>query len=299
MYSIAMNDAARFLCGLLLAAVLAVGQTTQYDLFGPAPPAPASVSAQVIGEGSGGSYFYWVIAHYPRGAAQPAGPAEAVNRPITLSSSNFIRVAWPAVAGVTSYDVLRASTPAFPGSCAACAVVIGTTGVSVDDTGGALSAYTVSTGVQNVTGAWRINNRDQPSPFFEFTLNGETFLFGGDAGDKATFVVCNEADCATGVNLTNEYVFVNAIEFDFCLARAKVAPAGASLILDINLNGSSVFGATKLVIPAGSQDGSQATFSATPLRASVGSLLTIDIDQVGSSTAGETVTAVCRLNVRP
>jgi hypothetical protein len=62
--------------------------------------------------------------------------------------------------------------------------------------------------------------------------------------------------------------------------------------MDINLAGTSIFGATKLVIAAGTQTGNQSTFAITG--ALSGQRMTIDVDQIGSIIAGQTITTVCR-----
>lgn len=70
-------------------------------------------------------------------------------------------------------------------------------------------------------------------------------------------------------------------------AVVKTAPTGADLIIDINKNGTSIWNTTqanRLKITAGNSDGSQSSFDTTTLTDE--DLLTIDIDQVGSSVAG-------------
>lgn len=69
-------------------------------------------------------------------------------------------------------------------------------------------------------------------------------------------------------------------------ATVGTAPAGADLIVDVNKNGTTIFTtqANRPTIAAGTQD----DLSSTPDVVSIaeGNVLTIDIDQVGSSTAG-------------
>lgn len=70
-------------------------------------------------------------------------------------------------------------------------------------------------------------------------------------------------------------------------AYANTGPVGADIIVDINKNGSSIWGSTpanRLKILAGAQSGSQTSFDTTSL--ALDDILTPDIDQVGSSTAG-------------
>lgn len=71
-------------------------------------------------------------------------------------------------------------------------------------------------------------------------------------------------------------------------AYAKTAPLGANLIFDINKNGTSIWNATqanRVKVTAGAnEDTDQSTFDTTTFVA--GDTFTLDIDGVGSSTAG-------------
>lgn len=87
------------------------------------------------------------------------------------------------------------------------------------------------------------------------------------------------------------------LEMDFnativaAYARAKTGPSGADLIFDINKNGTSIWAVrpgNRLKITSGSTTGSQVLFDTTLLNK--GNTLSIDIDQVGSSTAGKDIT---------
>ncbi len=65
------------------------------------------------------------------------------------------------------------------------------------------------------------------------------------------------------------------------------APVGADIIVNIKKNGSSIWATTpanRLKILAGAQSGSQTAFDTTTLAQD--DILTLDIDQIGSSTAG-------------
>lgn len=72
----------------------------------------------------------------------------------------------------------------------------------------------------------------------------------------------------------------------------KDAPTGADIILDLNLNGTSVFAAgNRPRILAGQVQGTEANVFNNSTVA-VGDYLTLDIDQVGSSTPGAWLTVV-------
>lgn len=66
----------------------------------------------------------------------------------------------------------------------------------------------------------------------------------------------------------------------------NTAPAGAAIIVDVNLNGASIFAspADRPQVAAGAYAGSSALIG-TPAWAD-NTYLTVDVDQVGSSTAG-------------
>jgi len=74
--------------------------------------------------------------------------------------------------------------------------------------------------------------------------------------------------------------------------KAKGAPTGAALIYDINKDGVSIFSTRPQIDAAAITGGSNAVFSTTVLPAD--SVLTIDIDQVGSTFAGSGVTIILK-----
>jgi hypothetical protein len=139
------------------------------------------------------------------------------------------------------------------------------------------------------------------SPFPVGNLNciGDRCTFTGSSGyDKATFVICNGSPCAVGSNLTNEYIIVSPVAFRVCYACAKTAPTGADLLIDINLNGTSIFGSPKLTVAAGSTCSTAISQAANFAVTSAAALqrLTVDIDQIGSVAAGQDVTVTCVLD---
>jgi hypothetical protein len=70
-------------------------------------------------------------------------------------------------------------------------------------------------------------------------------------------------------------------------AYADTAPVGADLIIDININGTSIWASTpanRLKITAGSNSGNQTSFDTASIPANT--RVSVDIDQVGSSTPG-------------
>lgn len=162
---------------ICLAMILApeLWSQEQVTFSASAPPSPSTVGASAQGARGGTSLYYWVIARYPGGASSATmAIAFSTVGGGNLTGSNFVRVSWAPAAGATGYDVLRSDTPVFPATpnCAACAVVLNTASTSVDDTGGALSAYPpggLSSAVP-VTASLTINNRDAASPHVNLQL---------------------------------------------------------------------------------------------------------------------------------
>ena len=77
-------------------------------------------------------------------------------------------------------------------------------------------------------------------------------------------------------------------------ATCNTAPTGAAALFDVNKGGTTIFSTqgNRPTVAAGSQDGSAATPDVTAVAA--GDVLTVDIDQIGSSTAGADATVVIR-----
>lgn len=78
-------------------------------------------------------------------------------------------------------------------------------------------------------------------------------------------------------------------------ARLSSAPTGSSAIIDVNKNGTSIFGnqAARPTFAAGSHDSVVGTHSVSQV--TDGDILTIDVDQVGSTSPGSYLTVVIRL----
>jgi len=77
-------------------------------------------------------------------------------------------------------------------------------------------------------------------------------------------------------------------------ATCDTAPTGADAVFDVHKNGTTIFTtqANRPGVAAGSQDGAAATPDVTALAA--GDVLTVDIDQIGSSTTGTDATVTIR-----
>jgi hypothetical protein len=78
-------------------------------------------------------------------------------------------------------------------------------------------------------------------------------------------------------------------------AAVNTAPTGASLILDVNKNGTTIF-TTQANRPTIAASGNATTTEPTPdvTAMAAGDYLTVDVDQIGSTVAGSDVTAFVR-----
>jgi len=103
------------------------------------PQRVTQASISVVGTPGNNTYYYWIVARYPVGTTFPGGPFPVFNAPNTLGVSNYVRVNWNTISGVTNYDVLRTTTPSIPSSgvCANCLVAGTVVGGVFDDQGGA------------------------------------------------------------------------------------------------------------------------------------------------------------------
>jgi hypothetical protein len=108
---------------------------------------------------------------------------------------------------------------------------------------------------------------------------------------RASFVFHKDGTLSVDTNISAQLRASAALTLEKVHADVKTAPTGADLILDINLNGTSIWNATqanRVTILATELTGSQTAFDTTAVIAD--DLLTLDVDQIGSSVAGADVT---------
>jgi hypothetical protein len=108
-----------------------------------ADPAPATIS--VSGSTASTAYGpYFLVCHDGNGGITlPAAASNTVaNGPATLSGSNYINIAWSAVNGCATWDVLKGNTGT--------SLALSVTGNSYHDIGGPTNVYTAP--VRNTTG---------------------------------------------------------------------------------------------------------------------------------------------------
>lgn len=130
------------------------------------------VNTQRTGNAGNSSFYYWVIANYPIGQASTTVSSLIINAPDSLTGSNFITVFWTAVPNALSYDVLRTSTAAIPGSCSNCSVATGLTGTSYVNNSNTVSSYTYAP-VGTAQAQFRLDNQSytQPVVYLNSPLN--------------------------------------------------------------------------------------------------------------------------------
>lgn len=109
-------------------------------------PAPASgANLAIVGNPGHQTIYYWISANYPVGKATLAGPFLIDQAPGTLSASRYVTINPTLPGGVTSYDVLKTSTPIQPSGACACAVATAVSpGAVTNDQSNSTSAYTVA-----------------------------------------------------------------------------------------------------------------------------------------------------------
>ncbi len=81
------------------------------------------------------------------------------------------------------------------------------------------------------------------------------------------------------------------------IATVNTAPTGADLIVDVNINGTSIWNTTqanRVTITDGNTTGNQTSFDTTSI--SENDVITMDIDQIGSTTAGQDLTVLVIIN---
>jgi hypothetical protein len=106
---------------------------------------PAAATISVVGGTASTAYGpYFVVCHDANGGVTLASASSntVANGPASLSGSNYINIAWSAVTGCATWDVLKNSTGT--------SLALGVTGTSYNDIGGSTSAYTAPT--RNSTG---------------------------------------------------------------------------------------------------------------------------------------------------
>jgi hypothetical protein len=115
------------------------------------------------------------------------------------------------------------------------------------------------------------------------------------AGIKPTFVFTFAGSIFTYVSPAPAYVVPRAMTIEKAFAYVKTAPTGAAIICDININGTSIWNsnqANRVQVADAANSGTSSIIDTTSL--SEGDILTMDVDQVGSTTPGSDLTVELR-----
>jgi hypothetical protein len=208
--------------------------TNELIIKGPSPQGVAGMSANVVGASGGTNYYYWIVTRYPVGNTFPTGPVAVFNAPNTLTVSNYVRVGWNAPIGATGYDVLRTATPTSPNGSCTCAVITNTSATSVNDTGSALTSYTVTSQGEVITQQF-VNNTNNIFPLL-------TFSGGGIDYSRATATLPNQTGTGAPVGTCisgSTYQQLDAAAYWLCVnagwsqlttgGSAPTGPAGGDL----------------------------------------------------------------------
>ncbi len=113
--------------------------------------------------------------------------------------------------------------------------------------------------------------------------------------NRPTFLFTLTGTLVTGTSQTPILPVHRALTIIKAFATLKTAPVGASLIIDINKNGTSIWASTpanRLTVLSSATTGSETDFDTTTLADEDG--LTLDIDQIGSTTAGADLSVYLR-----
>jgi hypothetical protein len=112
---------------------------------------------------------------------------------------------------------------------------------------------------------------------------------------RPTFVFTYPGPLVVGTSMTPIIPVHRTLTIIKAYGVVKTAPAGASILVDINKNGASIWASTpanRLTIAAGQASGRSQSFDTTTLTDE--DSLTLDIDQVGSSYTGADLTVYLR-----
>ena len=117
--------------------------------------------------------------------------------------------------------------------------------------------------------------------------------------DAPAWQVCNPAGC--GSETSNGYYMImnpNGVTFDECGVNLAIAGTGSSVVLDVqDSTGTSIFGATKLVVPINTTTGVfQAAFSGSPYTAAKGAKFRAVVTQNDSGGTAQFAYLRCRVH---
>lgn len=108
-------------------------------------------------------------------------------------------------------------------------------------------------------------------------------------------VMSKSGDLTTGAGVSRYPIKGGTFSVLSVAAMVNTAPTGASVIVDVNKNGTTIYG-TQGNRPTVAISGTSATVGAhAATTVTDGDYLTVDIDQIGSTVAGSDLVVVVRL----
>jgi len=129
-----------------------------------------------------------------------------------------------------------------------------------------------------------------------YIYDGSSFVT--TRASAAQIILTVQGPLSTGTDLILHIPFSFSGTITNVYARVRTAPDGSALRVDINKNGgdNSIFGTNDYVeIADGANAGNKSDMDATNSVLAAGDYLTLDIDQVGSSTAGSDLALSLRI----
>lgn len=109
------------------------------------------------------------------------------------------------------------------------------------------------------------------------------------------FVFTITGTLSTGTSLAPLLVATQSLTITKVYVNVKTAPSGAAIKIDINKNGTSIWNSTqgnRATVADGATSGTQTSFDTTSL--AEGDILTLDVDQIGSTTPGADITVIVK-----
>lgn len=230
------------------------------------------------------------------------GPTSSILSSVTLTISAGTAMARVSCDRSVFPPVIRVHKDTLTVACSGSCVTDTNAVFGVDDS--PLFAWTATSGTWDTSGGTdyrAIAGGYRALPGFGLlkSLSGGTETWALDPTilatqySAATFGVCVGSPCTVASTITPPFIVTSTRTLSKCYIAANTAPTGASLIVDVKKNGTSVFGGNpKLTLTAGSTGVLSVTAFATTAFAE-NDKITVDITQIGSLIAGQDVEAVC------
>lgn len=132
-----------------------------------------------------------------------------------------------------------------------------------------------------------------------YTCQNGTWAQAGGGGSTSTQIaagsVCADAGCTVNETANWTYAVMIAGTIKSCGAVATIAPTGSAIIVDVLLNGTSIYGANPKTTVAISSTSYAAVSTFASAAVVVGDLLTFKVTQADSNTIGQYVRVSCTI----